>query len=174
MPIILYLAAIVAANVLTAKFAPINLGWVLVPAGTLLVGASFVLRDLVQEQIGRKATYKLIFLAMGLSGVISYLLGDTLLIMVASAVSFVISESMDTEIYSRVNASKSKRVLVSGVVGGTIDSVVFVLIGLSPVGSGILPWEAIPAAIFGQVVVKFVMQLIGAVAYLAGQFKRTA
>jgi queuosine precursor transporter len=174
MPIMLYLAAIVAANVLTAKFAPINLGWVLVPAGTLLVGASFVLRDLVQEQIGRKATYKLIFLAMGLSGMISYLLGDTVLIMVASAVSFMISESLDTEIFTRLGGSKPRRVFISGVVGGAIDSVVFVLIGLSPAGSGILPWEAIPAAILGQVVVKFAMQLIGAVAYTAGQFKRAA
>lgn len=164
MPIILYLAAIVAANVLTAKFAPINLGWALVPVGTLLVGASFILRDLVQDQVGRRATYKWIALAMLVSGVISYLLGDTLLIMVASAASFIISESTDTEIYSRLKASRAKRILVSGAVGGTLDSAVFVLIGLSPLGSNMLPWEAVPAAILGQVVVKLILQLIGAAA----------
>jgi len=172
MQIILYLAAIVAANVLTAKFAPINLGWALVPVGTLLVGVSFILRDLVQDQVGRRATYKWIALAMIISGAISYLLGDTLLIMVASAVSFVISESMDTEIYSRFNASKPKRILVSGAVGGAIDSAVFVLIGLSPLGSGMLPWEVVPAAILGQVVVKFILQLVGAAAYTTHEARK--
>lgn len=87
-----------------------------------------------------------------------------MLIMVASAASFIISESTDTEIYSRLKVSRPKRILISGAVGGTLDSAVFVLIGLSPLGSNLLPWKAVPAAILGQVVVKLILQLIGAAA----------
>jgi hypothetical protein len=54
------------------------------------------------------------------------------------------------------------RVLYSGFAGGVIDSVLFVLIGLSPLGAGILPWEAVGGAILGQLIVKTGMQAAGA------------
>ena len=56
----------------------------------------------------------------------------------------------------------SWRVFYSGIVGGLFDSAIFVIIGLSPIGAGMLPWEAVPAAILGQVIVKTVIQGIGA------------
>ena len=46
------------------------------------------------------------------------------------------------------------RVFYSGIVGGFLDSVIFVVIGLSPLGANFLPWEAVPAAIVGQIIVK--------------------
>lgn len=162
MLIALYLAAIVAANVLTAALLPFDLGPFIVPAGSFLIGATFILRDLVQNRYGRAVTYKYIGLALLLSGVTSYLLGDPLTITLASAVAFAISETTDTEIYTRLKMPLSWRVLYSGVVGGALDSAAFVVVGLSPLGAGILPWEAIPLAILGQVVVKTVMQTLGA------------
>ncbi|OLS39898.1 VUT family protein [Bacillus sp. MRMR6] len=162
MRILFYLLAIVTANVVTAAFAPLHLGVFIIPMGTFLVGATFILRDLVQNKYGRKKTYEFIGLALLLSGLVSFYLGDTLLIVMASAISFLVSETTDTEIYTRLKLPMSWRVFYSGLVGGLLDSIIFVIIGLSPVGAGFLPWEAVPFAIAGQVIVKTIIQGMGA------------
>lgn len=162
MRILFYLISIITANVVTAAFAPFQLGVFIVPMGTLLIGATFIFRDLVQNKYGRKKTYLFIAVALVLSALVSFLLGDTMLIVVASAISFAVAETADTEIYSRLNLPMSWRVFYSGVVGGMLDSVIFVIIGLSPLGANFLPWEAVPAAILGQVIVKTIIQSIGA------------
>ncbi|HWL12271.1 MAG TPA: VUT family protein [Ureibacillus sp.] len=162
MRILFYLLSIVIANVVTARFAPLEFGMFIVPMGTLFVGATFIFRDLVQNKYGRKKTYIFIFIALLLSAAVSFSLGDTLMIVAASALSFLLAESADTEIYSRLKLPIAWRVFYSGLVGGLLDSVVFVIIGLSPLGAGFLPWEAVPAAIVGQVIVKTVIQMIGA------------
>lgn len=160
--VIFYLICIVTANVVTASLAPFHFGIFIVPMGTFFIGATFILRDLVQNKYGRKKTYGLIALALLLSAIVSASLGDTLLIVAASALSFLLSETADTEIYSRLKLPMAWRVFYSGIVGGILDSAVFVIIGLSPLGANILPWEAVPDAIIGQIIVKTVLQLIGA------------
>lgn len=159
--ILLYLLAITSANVLTASYAPLNLGSLIVPAGSFLIGATFIFRDLVQNAVGRRNVYIIIAAAMVLSAVTSAALRDTLWIVFASALTFLFSETTDTEIYTRLKLPMSLRVLYSGVAGGVVDSVIFVIAGLSPLGAGILPWEAVGYAIAGQIAVKVVMQLIG-------------
>lgn len=161
--ILIYLAAITTANVLTATLAPLNVGPFIVPVGTFFIGVTFIFRDLVQNAIGRKRTYYVIGLALLLSALTSLTLGDTLWIVCASAITFLFSETTDTEIYTRLKLPMSLRVLYSGIVGGVLDSAVFVLIGLSPLGANFLPWNAVVYAILGQVIVKTVLQLIGAV-----------
>lgn len=162
MRIFFYLLSIVIANVVTARFAPLEFWIFIVPMGTFFVGATFIFRDLVQNKYGRTKTYIFIFIALFLSAAVSFALGDTLMIVVASAISFIVSESADTEIYTRLKLPMAWRVFYSGIVGGFLDSVIFVIIGLSPLGAGFIPWEAVPAAIVGQVIVKTVVQLIGA------------
>jgi queuosine precursor transporter len=163
MRILLYLISIVTANVVTAAFAPLQLGVFIVPMGTLFIGATFIFRDLVQNKYGRKKTYIFIGTALLLSAVVSSILGDTLIIVLASALSFVVAETTDTEIYTRLKLPMSWRVFYSGIVGGLLDSVIFVIIGLSPVGANFLPWEAVPAAILGQVIVKTIIQAVAAI-----------
>jgi len=162
--ILLYILAIIVANVVTASFSPIVLWKFIVPMGTIFIGATFILRDLVQQKYGRKNTYYIIFIALLLSALTSWLLGDTLWIVFASAITFIFSETFDTEVFTRLKCSFEKRVLLSGTVGGIIDSGLFVIIGLSPIGAGFIPWEAVGYAILGQVVVKTIMQFVG---YLA-------
>lgn len=157
----LYLIVIIIANVVTASFPPISLGGLLVPCGTIFIGLTFILRDLCQEKYGRKKIYKLIALAMILSGIISYLLGDSLAVVLASCISFAISETTDTEIYTRLKLPFNLRVLYSGIVGGFLDSFIFVILGLSPIGANFLTWNIVPYAIAGQVLVKSIMQVIG-------------
>lgn len=162
MRILFYLISIVTANVVTAAFAPLQFGMFIVPMGTLLIGATFIFRDLVQNKYGRKKTYLFIFVALAFSALASFMLGDTLLIVLASAISFLVAETADTEIYTRLKLPMAWRVFYSGIVGGFLDSVIFVVIGLSPLGANFLPWEAVPAAIIGQIIVKTVIQMIGA------------
>ncbi|MDO5577097.1 MAG: hypothetical protein Q4F84_08455, partial [Fibrobacter sp.] len=71
-------------------------------------------------------------------------------------------------IYTRLKLPMAWRVFYSGIIGGFFDSVVFVVIGLSPLGANFLPWEAVPAAIMGQIIVKTVIQMIGALILAQG------
>lgn len=146
---------------MTAKFNPLILidGLVIVPVGSLLVGAVFILRDIVQMRHGRKNTYITIIAALILSAIISVVLGDTTHVATASAIAFLVSESVDTEIFTRTRKSIAARVLLSGLVGGTVDSSLFVIIGLSPFGADMLTWEQVPFAIIGQTVVKATVQI---------------
>lgn len=158
----LYLLSIVAANIVTAAMAPVSLGALLIPAGSFLIGATFILRDFVQSAIGRRNTYVAIACALLLSAVSSAILGDTLWIVTASAVTFLLSETTDTEIYTRLKLPMASRILYSGLAGGIVDSTLFVIIGLSPLGAGFLPWEAVGYAIAGQILAKTSMQAIAA------------
>lgn len=160
--VVLYILVIAGANVATASIASLSFGVLLVPAGSFLIGATFILRDLVQNAVGRRRTYLTIGAAMALSAVVSCLLGDTLWIVFASAISFLVSETTDTEIYSRLKLPMAFRVMYSGMVGGALDSALFVVVGLSPLGAGFLPWGAVGYAILGQVLVKTIIQLLGA------------
>ena len=162
--VILYRASIVIANVITARFAPLQLGVLSIPWGTVLVGLTFIFRDLVQTRYGKKKTYLTIFTALALSAISSYLLGDTLAIVLASAIAFIVAETIDTEIFSRMKSSFAKRVFISGLFGGLADSVIFAVIGIGPLGAGYLPWEFVPNAVAGQFIVKTLMQVLGALA----------
>ncbi|WP_404451933.1 VUT family protein [Virgibacillus necropolis] len=163
MRIALYLCAIIFANILTARFAPLQMGVFIIPYGSFLIGVTFVLRDIVQNKYGKKKTYLFIVTALVLSAISSYLLGDTMWIVFASAISFAVSETTDTEIYSRLKLSMNARILYSGIVGGILDSSIFVVIGISPLGANLVPWEFIWMAILGQVIIKLSMQFLGVI-----------
>lgn len=163
----LYLLLIAAANLLTAKFDPLILagGALIVPLGSLFAGAVFILRDLVQMRHGKWATYITIMWAALLSGCLSVLLGDTASVAVASVVAFFVSEAVDTEIFSMLRRSLAVRILLSGIVGGCLDSVLFVVLGLSPLGANTIPWEAVPPAVLGQMLTKASVQAAAAGGY---------
>lgn len=158
--IAIYLLSIIMANVLAAKFAPLNLGVFIIPWGTFFIGITLVMRDMVQNVFGRKKTYVFIVVALILSAITSHLLGDALWVVLASAMSFIISETVDTEIYTRMKIPFIKRVMYSGVASGFLDSTVFIIIGISPLGLGFVSWQLVPYAILGQWVTKVVMQLV--------------
>jgi uncharacterized PurR-regulated membrane protein YhhQ (DUF165 family) len=161
---LLYLLLIAVTNVLTAKYDPITLwgGVLIIPVGSLLAGAVFVLRDLVQAKHGRRKTYGAILWATCLSVVLSRALGDPPAVAVASLVAFIASETLDTEIFTRLRKSFVARVLMSGVAGGLLDSIIFVMLGLSPIGGNLLPWELVPFAVLGQLAAKTLVQIISA------------
>ncbi len=163
MTVFFYIGAILAANWLSSQLAPISVLGVMVSLGTFTIGLTFIFRDLVQNQFGRGKTYGFIALAMGLSALMAMGLGDGLPVVIASAIAFTVSETTDTEIYSRLKLPMYWRVWWSGLVGGILDSSIFLIIGLSPLGMGFIPWSAIPAAIVAQAGIKALMQAGGAV-----------
>lgn len=158
--ITIYLLSIILANVITARFAPFEIGPLIIPYGTLFIGLTLVMRDMVQNRFGRLKTYILIGIALILSALSSYLLGDALWVVFASTLSFIISETADTEIYTRFKLPFVRRVFYSGVVAGFLDSAVFVMIGIGPLGLAFVPWQLVPYAILGQWVAKVIMQLV--------------
>lgn len=162
-----YVAAIIAANIITASTTPLHVGAFLIPWGTLLIGATFILRDVVQLAVGRAGAYLAIAVALAASAATSAALGDTLAVVVGSAAAFAVSESSDTEVFTRLRARIPTRVAVSGIVGGVLDSAIFATLALSPLWSGILPWSALPNVIAGQVIVKVAMQLAAGASWRA-------
>ena len=160
----LYLLLIAVSNLLTAKFSPMVLagGFLIVPVGSLFAGAVFILRDLVQLRHGKRKTYTTILWAALISAALSVAIGDTAHVAAASVVAFFVSEAADTEIFSRLRRSLPARILLSGIVGGCLDSAVFVILGLSPLGANMLPWPAVPFAVLGQVLTKTGVQLVAA------------
>ena len=164
-----YLAAIVTANVVTATQPPITFDWLgqfwVVTWGTFAIAATFLLRDAVQVAFGRSAAYATIGLALGLNAALSLHYGDLAWITAGSVIAFALSETLDTEVFTRWRGSISSRVAISGVLGGTLDSVVFAVVALSPLTTGIVPWEFLWTTIVAQVVVKSAVNLVGALAF---------
>lgn len=150
MKIFLYIIAIVFANILTAQFPPFKFFGLLIPQGTFLIGLTFVLRDHVQIQYNRKITYYVIGIALILSAISTVILGNGINIVIASAISFAISELTDTEIFTRWKGSIKSRIIISGTIGSLLDSIAFTLIAGFPI-----------QGMIGQLVVKTVMQFIG-------------
>lgn len=158
---LLYIIIIIFANILTACVLPFELSIFIIPAGTVFIGFTFIIRDLLQQKYGKIKTYYYIITALFINLCMSILNRDIFWITMGSTVSFAVSEILDTEIYSKFMYSKfSTRVLYSGVVSSFADSVLFVLIGLSPLTTNIIPWEFIVYAIFGQYFVKAAMQIL--------------
>jgi hypothetical protein len=162
MIILLYVACVAAANIITATTTPIFFLGFVITWGTFFAGATFILRDLVQRGYGRQVAYAAIGAGLLVSGAFSLVYHDALPIAVGSLVAFAVSESLDTEVFTRVPWSFSGRVAVSGLIGGLIDTALFVVIALSPLWSGILTWGQVPRAILGVYLVKAILQLIGA------------
>lgn len=157
-----YISSVVAANLITANTGPVPIGPFLVTWGTFLIGATLVLRDFVQLRHGCGASYQAILVALVLSAVASVVLHDPLAITGASAIAFAFSEIIDTELFTRVRSSLAGRIFLSGTVSGLADSAIFVVLGLSPLTTGFVPWAFIPSAIVGQYLVKTAMTAIGA------------
>ena len=127
-----YLATIVAANWLTARygFVPIGLG-LMATAGTYAAGLAFVARDAVQDTAGRLAALG----ALAVGGALSWFLATPQLA-VASAVAFGVSELADMAIYTPLRERGYVRAAVaSNLVGSVVDTLLF----LSLAGFGLAP-----------------------------------
>ena len=117
-----YLASIVLANWLTARYGLVPMGFgLMATAGTFAAGLAFVARDAVQDAAGRLATIGV--LAVGCAT--SWFLASPALAL-ASAAAFGLSELVDMAIYTPLRRRGYVRAaLASNLVGALVDTFVF-------------------------------------------------
>ncbi|WP_063728934.1 VUT family protein [Streptomyces sp. RTd22] len=119
-----YMATIPAANLVFQHYGTVSVGFAYTaPAAVFLAGPALVLRDLVQWTLGRRAA--VIALVFGV--VLSFVAADPS-VALASAVAFGISEAADMAVFSRLSPRWVRAVLVGGVVGILLDSLLFLSI----------------------------------------------
>lgn len=99
------------------------------PSGVVVIGVALVLRDFVQRHLGLGWS----FAAVALGAALSFLTASPALV-TASVVAFIASEVLDLLVYSRiVKRSLPWAVLLSGLVGAFIDSLLFVWLAFGSV-----------------------------------------
>lgn len=99
---------------------PIGFG-LTAPSGVLLVGVALVLRDLVQRRLG----FRVALLAIGAGSILSALVAPPSLVF-ASAVAFLVSETVDLAIFTPLQKrGLVKAAALSSLVGLVVDSCVF-------------------------------------------------
>jgi uncharacterized PurR-regulated membrane protein YhhQ (DUF165 family) len=91
------------------------------PSGVLMIGVSFVLRDLVQRRLGVAASVSAILIGAGLSGLFA-----PIALVTASATAFLISELIDLAVYTPLARRRMiLAVIASGLVALVVDSMIF-------------------------------------------------
>lgn len=176
-----YVAAQVLADIASLRI--VEIAGFSLDGGTLIYPFTFTLRDLVQKVAGKRVAQSLIFAAAGVNLVMALLflavanlpadmavgaqaefgtvLAPVWRIVMASIIAEVISELIDTEVYSRWVARMGEtkqwgRVLSSNAVSVPIDSAIFVLIAFA----GVLPSGVVLEIFWVNVLVKGIITLI--------------
>lgn len=145
-----YLLTIVAANWAIHHYGivPVGFGYV-APAGVYFVAAALVLRDLLQWSLGRTAGQAPrpwqtgVMLAVIAAGAgLSFLVADPL-VAAASAAAFAVSELIDFGLFTCIAPRWARAVLVGGLVGAVVDSVIFLQIAFGSL-------EFLPGQVLGK------------------------
>lgn len=125
-----FLACIVAANYATTEYGMVPVGFGLVAtAGTYFAGITFVLRDTVQDGLGKTATLALI----GAGATLSYLVSDPF-IALASGLAFLCAEAADLAIYTPLRERGYIRAAAaSNSIGAVVDTFLFLWVAGFPI-----------------------------------------
>ncbi|MEV6524993.1 VUT family protein [Longispora sp. NPDC051575] len=131
-----YTGTVAATNVTTSTFGVITVAGLSAPAGVLLAGAVFGLRDLVDEWAGRPA----VLVAMAAGTAVSAAVASPALAL-ASAVAFAVSELVDLAVYwpLRSRGRMLAAVAASNAAGLVVDSVLFLALAFG--GLHLLPGQ---------------------------------
>jgi uncharacterized PurR-regulated membrane protein YhhQ (DUF165 family) len=127
-----YVGAVLAANWATAHlgFIPVGFGLTAI-AGTYAAGATFILRDFVQDTLGRRVVLAAIVVGAVLSAAVS----PTQLAL-ASGITFLLSEAADFAVYTPLRSRGwARAVLASNTVGFVFDSFLFLWLAGFPIAS---------------------------------------
>jgi len=176
----LYVSFQLIANILSTKIALLPyLNWA-VDGGTIIYPLTFTLRDFVHKSLGKQKSRQIVILAAGVNllAVLLFVLISKLTpdpswefqqayenillpvwrITIASIIAQVISELIDTEIFSKIykKYSDTKAVLVSNSIALIIDSVVFSFIAFA----GSLPMNVVWQIILTNIAIKFILSLV--------------
>ena len=131
-----YVGSVVLANWLTTRYGLVRAGFgLLCPAGTFAIGGVIMTRDLLQDAAGRLAVLAAIVIGAGLSFLVS-----SHQIAAASAITFLIAESLEFAVYTplrrRAKWGTGKWagvVAVANVTGALADTLIFLHLAGFPV-----------------------------------------
>ncbi len=141
--LLVYVGAIVAANILSANFGLVPVGFgLLVSAGTYAAGFALLSRDFVHAYLGVRGV--LVGIAVGL--VLSWFLATPALA-VASAVAFLVAELADMFVFLWIRPRGFVRAaFISNCVSAPVDTVLFLWIAGFP-----LTFESIVGQMVGKI-----------------------
>lgn len=129
--LLIYVLAVVTANIVTERFGLVTVGFGLyVTAGTYAAGFALLARDFVQRYGNRWIAIAAVLLAGG----ISWLLASPALAL-ASVVAFLAAEFVDLGVYIPVRNSKGfvPAAVVSNIISAPIDTVLFLFLAGFPI-----------------------------------------
>lgn len=177
----LYVMFGLISNILSVKILVLPLVALAVDGGTLLYPFTFTVRDFVHKTIGRKLTKKLIIItgALNLLMVGAFLLVgimepdptwfnqaayESILmpvwrITLASIFTAVVSEFIDTAVFSRIIKKFNNdvlAVLASNFVALVVDSILFTLLAFY----GTMPMSIVLQIMLANLIIKFIMSLL--------------
>lgn len=176
----LYVSFQVIANVLSTKIALLPLTNLAIDGGTIIYPLTFTLRDFIHKTLGKQSARQIVILAGAVNLVMALLFvvigkltpdpswpfqesfQNILLpiwrITIASIVAQIISELVDTEIFSRAyhRFNDMTAVLFSNSIALVVDSVIFSIIAFA----GNLPWTVVWQIVITNILVKMVMSLL--------------
>jgi hypothetical protein len=159
----LYGASVVAANWLTSRygFVPVGFGQT-ATAGTFAAGGALVVRDVVQDALGRSGVAALIAAAAGVSFVVA-----APQVAAASMLAFLVSEGLDMAAYTplRQRARFGDRwwqaaVAAGAIAGAVADTAVF--LGVAFGAAAIVP--ALAGQLLGKTEVAVALLVLGVAA----------
>lgn len=155
-----YAATIVAANWLTARHGMVPVGFGLTAtAGTFAAGAALLLRDVVQDVLGRAWVLAGILAGALLTWVTSPALA------VASATAFLLAEAADMAAYTPLrDRGWARAVLASNAVGAVVDTLVFLTLAGFPVTG-----SAVGGQFVGKLAWATVLPVAAVLLYRAGR-----
>lgn len=153
-----FLGCILAANYVTTEYGMVPVGFgFMATAGTYFAGLTFVLRDTVQDGLGKRIVIPLIVAG----ALLSYLVSDPF-IALASGVAFVAAELADLAIYTPLRDRGYIRAAVaSNVVGAILDTILFLWIAGFPI-AGAWQGQVVGKLLVTGVVVALVVVVRGA------------
>lgn len=144
-----YVLSVVLANWLTTRYGFLDVGFgQAATAGTFAAGGALVVRDVVQDSLGRWATLLLIAVA----ALTSYAVADHA-VAVASGVAFGASELLDQLVYTPLRKRGefggpwwARGVMAGAIVGAVLDTVLFLWIAFG--------WDVVGSGLPGQLIAK--------------------
>lgn len=161
--VLAYLSSVILANWLTTRygFVPVGFGYT-ATAGTFAAGGVLVVRDVVQDTIGRAGTARLIIAA----ALLSYLVA-TPAIAVASGLAFLTSETLDMLAYTPLRRRAERfgdrrwqaAVTAGAILGAITDSIVFLTVAFG--WASVRP--ALPGQMIGKLEITAAFLIVGAV-----------
>jgi uncharacterized PurR-regulated membrane protein YhhQ (DUF165 family) len=148
---VLYVICVVLANMTAHIIVDFGITFAL---GTVLFGATFTLRDMMHDTIGKKKTFYVILVTILINIFLVTLGAFDFRILIASVVAFYVSSVIDTEIYQRfIHKVWHLRVIYSNVVSIPVDTILFTLIAF------LFLWDTttIILVVVGDTIVKYIM-----------------